>query len=175
MKERIKNDLSQKFNKTTVWIHWLTALIIFVLILSSFKLLGFDLVERLVMIVTHLLLGSLIFIFTATRTYLLFSAEQPEHLKTGSKFIDKLAVWNHYFFYLLLLVISVMGVLAMLKGNYIEGLFVGLDNILPQAEIPILKLHVLLSFILLLNLIIHILGVIKHYIFTRENTLKRII
>ncbi len=176
MKVKVNNDLNQKFSKGTIWTHWLTALLILVLILSSLKTAGFESVERMGIITIHLLLGSLVFVFTIIRSFLLIKIEQPEHLKTGSKFIDKIVVGNHYLFYLLLFAISIMGIVAMVTGNYIESISSGsIENIIPQKEIPILKYHVLMTFLVVLLVIMHIIGVIKHYILTKENTLKRII
>ena len=97
------------------------------------------------------------------------------HLKTGSKFVDKLVVGNHYLFYLLLFTISIMGIVVIFTGNYIEGLSSGsIESIIPPKEIPILKYHVLITFFVVLLVVMHVIGVIKHYIFTKENTLKRI-
>ncbi|OQY02709.1 MAG: hypothetical protein B6I20_06660 [Bacteroidetes bacterium 4572_117] len=176
MKIKIENDLNQKFSKGTIWLHWLTALLILILVLSSFKIAGFGSIERMQMIKMHLLIGSFVFIFTIIRTYLFFNTKQPEHLKTGSKFIDKLAIWNHYLLYILLFVISIMGIVVIFTGNYIEGISSGsIDNIIPQKEISILKYHVLITFLAVLLVIMHVIGVIKHYIFTKENTLKRIL
>ena len=95
MKIKVNNDLNQKFSKGTFWTHWLTALLIFVLILSSLQIGGFESVERMGIIKIHLLLGSFVFVFTIIRSFLLFKIKQPEHLKTGSKFVDELVVWNH--------------------------------------------------------------------------------
>ena len=173
---KIKNDLNQKYGWGTIWTHWLTALLILVLVFSSFQVAGFESLERMGTIKTHLLLGGLVFIFTIIRSILLFKTKQPDYIKTGSKFIDKLVVGNHYLFYLLLFTISIMGIMVLFTGNYIEGLSSGnIENIVPQKEIPILKYHVLITFFVVLLAFIHIIGVMKHYIFTKENTLKRIL
>ncbi|RLD65101.1 MAG: hypothetical protein DRI95_09425 [Bacteroidetes bacterium] len=175
MKVKVNNDLNQKFSKGTIWTHWLTALLILVLVLSSLKTAGFESMERMTIITLHLLLGSLVFVFTIIRSILLYKTKQPVHLKTGSKFVDKLVVGNHYLFYLLLFTISIMGIVVIFTGNYIEGLSSGsIESIIPPKEIPILKYHVLITFFVVLLVVMHVIGVIKHYIFTKENTLKRI-
>ena len=176
MNNKVKNDLSQKFSKGTILIHWITALLVLILVLSVLDVSGFATIHRMKMIKIHLIIGSLVFIFTIIRTVLLFKTKQPLHLKTGSKFIDKLAVWNHYLLYALLLVISIMGIVILISGNYFEGISSGnLDKIVEQKEIPMLKYHVLITLFVILLVIMHVFGVIKHFIFTKENTLKRII
>ncbi len=176
MKKKFKNDLNQKFSRGTIWTHWLTVLLILVLILSSLKIAGFESMERMTIITIHLLLGSSVFFFTIVRSILLFKNKQPEHLKTGSRFIDKLVVWNHYSFYLLLFTISIMGIVVMFTGNYIEGISSGnIENIVSPKEIALLKYHVLITLLVVFLVVIHVIGVIKHYVFTKENTLKRIL
>lgn len=169
----IKNDLTQKFGRGIIWVHWLTVLLILIIVLSSLKIGGFEFVEKSTMTKIHILFGSLVFIFTITRSFLLFKSKQPDSLKTGSKFVDKLAVWNHYLFYVLLFAISATGIVIMFTGHYLEFLSSGnIDDIVKTSS---LKYHVLMAFLVILLLIMHVIGVVKHYIFTKENTLKRII
>ncbi|MEN8123324.1 MAG: cytochrome b/b6 domain-containing protein [Bacteroidota bacterium] len=175
MGTKIKNDLNQKYGRGIIWTHWLTALLILVLVLSSLKMAGFESIDRMGIIIMHLIIGSSVFLLTIARSFLFFKTKQPDHLKTGSKFVDKFVVWNHYLFYVLLFVISIMGIVVVISGNYIEGISRwNLENIIPPKEIPMLKYHVLVTLFIVLFAIIHILGVAKHYIFTKENTLKRI-
>ncbi len=175
-KKKVKNDLNQRFNKGIIWTHWLTALLIFALIALSLNTVGEQYLGKETIFKIHLFLGSFVFIFTIIRSYILLKAKQPDSLKTGSWFVDKLVVWNHYLFYLLLFAVSITGIAIMLTGNNIEAFISGnIDKIASPEDMPLLKYHVLIIAFLLLLLIIHIIGVIKHYIFTKENTLKRII
>ena len=168
----IKNDLTQKFSKGTIWVHWLTAFLILIIVFSSLKIGGFEFVEKSTMTKIHILLGSLVFIFTIIRSFLLFKSKQPDSLKTGSKFVDKLAIWNHYIFYVLLFTISITGIVILFTGHYLE--FLSSGNIDDITKTSSLKYHVLMAFVVILLLIMHVIGVVKHYIFTKENTLKRI-
>ena len=172
MKTKVNNDLNQKFSRGTIWTHWLTALLIIVLVLSSLKIAGFESVEKSILVRMHLFIGSFVFILTIIRSFLLFRTKQPDNLKTGSRFVDKLAIWNHYAFYIFLFVISITGIVILFNGHYLDFLKSG--NINSIIKTSILKYHVLMAFFVVLLLIIHIIGVLKHYVFTKENTLKRI-
>jgi len=174
MKADINNNLDQKFSQPMIWIHWITALLITILVLSSLKVGGFDSIERGSVIKLHLILGSLVFVLTVIRSFYLFREKQPDNLKTGSKFMDRLIEWNHIFFYFLLFAISVMGFVVVIDGHYIQGLLNGMESISPQHEISMLKYHVLATLFIVLLALMHVMGVIKHLVFTRENTLKRI-
>ena len=172
MKTKVNNDLNQKFSRGTIWIHWLTALLIIILVLAGLKVAGFESVEKSTLVKMHLFIGSFVFVLTIIRSYLLFKTKQPDHLKTGSRFIDKLAIWNHYAFYIFLFVISITGIVIIINGHYPE--FLNSGNINDITKTSTLKYHVLMAFFVVLLLIIHVIGVIKHYLFTKENTLKRI-
>lgn len=175
MKTAIQNDLTQKFSKGTIFTHWVSALLILTLFPLGKYMVDIDPVEKMNMIKIHAVLGMLVFILTIYRSWLFFKAQRPVHLKTGSNFNDKLAVWIHNVFYFLLIGISFSGIGTMILGGYGNALMS--DNpslILKKDEILPLKGHEIMSLIMMILLAMHVIGVIKHYIFTKENTLKRI-
>lgn len=175
MKEKIQNDLSQKFSKGTVVIHWLTAILILTLFPLGKYMSGLDPAEKMGLIKIHAILGIVIFLLTIFRTWLFFKAPRPVDLKTGSKFNDKLAVWIHNIFYFVLFAISISGIATMILGGYGDALSSGNATLIKDSlEIAPLKGHGLLAFIMMVLLVLHVVGFIKHLILTKENTLKRI-
>ena len=87
-----------------------------------------------------------------------------------------LAVWIHNIFYLLLFGLAISGLATMILGGYGEAIKTGnIDSILSTTEITPLKPHGILANIMMILLVLHILGFLKHLISTKENTLKRII
>lgn len=155
---KLKNDLEKKYPGTIIWTHWLSAIFITVLILASLNFPGFSSLNPGTLFLLHLGSGSLVFIFTIIRSISLLRKKQPAHLQTGSAFMDKLIVWNHWAMYFMIYMVSGMGIIAMVQGH----------------GAPILKYHVLAAFIIVLLALMHIAGFIKHLIFAKENTLKRI-
>lgn len=64
----------------------------------------------------------------------------------------------------------------MIFGGYGEAVQSGnLELIKTHAEIPPLKGHGILALLMMILFVLHVIGVVKHYILTKENTLKRII
>jgi len=172
----IKNDLTKKFSKTTRITHGLTALLILALFPMGKYMEGLEISEKMGLVKIHAILGILVFILTIIRTVSFFKHERPADLKTGSKFNDKLAVWIHNIFYFLLFGIAVSGLATMILGGYGEALKTGIvDTIKPHSEIQPLKPHGIMATIMMILLIMHIVGFIKHLILKKENTLKRII
>ena len=175
MKEQIKNDLTQKYSKGTIAIHWITALLILTLFPLGKYMEGLQPEEKMGLIKIHAILGVLVLILTTVRSFLFFKKKRPDDLKTGSKFNDKLAIWIHNIFYFILFAIAFSGIATMVLGGYGDALQSNnFELIKEQSEIPSLKPHGIMATIMMILLVMHVIGVIKHYIFTKENTLKRI-
>ncbi len=173
-KEDINNDLSHKYGKSNIVIHWLTAVLILALFPMGKYMEDSTASEKLGLVKIHAILGIVVFILTIARSYLFFKSKRPDDIKTGSKFNDKLAVWIHNAFYFLLIGISIAGSATLFGGGYVDALKSGnSDLILSKENIAPLKAHGLLATIMIILLVFHVVGVIKHYIMTKENTLKR--
>ena len=175
MKKTIQNDLTQKYSKATIATHWLTALLILILFPLGKYMENIETSEKMGLITIHVILGIIVFVLTIVRTRSFFKHERPSNLETGSKFNNKLTVWIHNVFYIILFILSISGLAVMVLGGYAEALQSNAPELIKnRSEITPMKVHGITSFIMMVLLVLHILGVLKHYIFTKENTLKRI-
>lgn len=175
MNKKIKNDLTKKYSKGTIVIHWITALLILTLFPLGKYMEGLHPEEKMGLIKIHAILGIIVLILTVVRSFLFFKRKRPADLKTGSKFNDKLAIWIHNIFYFILFAIAFSGISTMILGGYGEALQSNNFRLIKdRADIAPLKPHGIMALIMMLLLVMHVIGVIKHYIFTKENTLKRI-
>lgn len=105
-----------------------------------------------------------------------FKSKRPADLKINSKINDKLTVWVHNLFYILLFAITISGIASILSGGYVEALeSQNIQYIKAEQNIKALGGHELLALIILILVLAHVTGVIKHYIKNKENTLKRIL
>lgn len=173
--ETIKNDLSQKFSKGIIVPHWLSALLILMLFIQGLYMKELEMSEKMGLIKSHAIMGILVLILTINRTISLFKSKRPEHLKTGSKFNDKLVIWIHKILYFLIYAIIISGVSTVFLGGYGEALQTGnIDLIKSFEEIPPLEPHGIMSMVMMALVLAHIAGFLKHLIFKKENTLKRI-
>lgn len=176
MKKTIQNDLTQKYSKATIATHWLTALLILILFPLGKYMERIEPSEKMGLITVHAILGIIVFVLTIVRTRSFFKNERPTDLETGSKFNNKLTVWIHNVFYIILFVLSISGIAVMLLGGYAEALQSSAPELIKnRSEITPMKVHGITSLIMMILLVLHVLGVLKHYIFTKENTLKRIV
>ncbi len=172
----IKNNLLEKYSKAIIIIHWLSFLLIMVLIPIGFLMANMEGGElRLVLLRVHVILGILVFILTLLRVWFFFTHKRPSRLQTGSWLHDKLIVWIENSFYFILILLSTSGIATIIFGNFAEAIKKSDISLLPQTyDIPPSMAHKALAIILIILLLGHVGGVINHYIKTRENTLKRI-
>ncbi|MCL6266915.1 cytochrome b [Flagellimonas myxillae] len=176
MKRKIQNNLSQKYSRGIIAIHWITALLILALFPLGKYMSSLEPSEKMGLLKIHAIFGAVVFFLTLLRSYFFFKSKRPNDLKTGSKFNDKLAVLIHNLFYFLLIGIALAGFAVMVLGGYVDALKSGnLDLILSNTELASLKAHGLLATIMMILLVLHVVGVMKHYLLTKENTLKRIL
>jgi len=166
----------QKYTLATRIVHWVSALLIIGLFILGKYLSGLEGAQKLQLVPIHASLGFLLFLITLYRVLLFFKAPKPAEVDTGTKFNNTLVKVIHNGFYVLLLLISISGISTMVLGGYPDAL----DNanaalIIDKSLLPQLKAHELLANITMLLVVVHVAGVIKHYVFTKENILKRMI
>ncbi|WP_075343721.1 cytochrome b [Tenacibaculum agarivorans] len=172
---KTNNNLEIKYSKGTIVIHWISSILILLLFPMGKYMSDLDPVDKFSLIKIHAILGFIVFIATIIRSIIFFKYKRPEDLKTGSKLNDRLTIWIHNSFYFLLLIISLSGIASMINGGYIDAFKQNSVELIKSPEMILpLKSHDLFATIMMILLILHVIGVIKHYILTKENTLKRI-
>lgn len=116
------NDLNQKYSSARIAIHWISTILILILFPLGKYTTSIEGEEKLSLIQTHALLGLAVLILTLIRTWLFFKSKRLANLKTNSKINDKLIVWDHNLFYILLFAITISGIPSILSGGYVEAL-----------------------------------------------------
>jgi len=170
----VNNDLTQKYTKGNVIIHWLTAILIITLFPLGKYLEELEAADKMGLLKIHAILGLTVLVLTIIRSFMYFKSSRPPHLKTGSTINDKIMVWIHMAFYILMLGIGLSGVATMILGGYGNGLMANDPSLFANhGELPSLGAHNTMATILIVLLGMHVVGVIKHYVLTKENALKR--
>lgn len=168
----------EKYNKKTVWIHWVTALLIGASIVTgmNMKEAEHDL-GKLTLYRLHFSVGFSIFILTIIRVVVLFKSVKPQALKVKPSH-QFLISFVHYGFYFVLLWMSISGIASLFLQGILPALKSGLLIDLPKINDgnihPIMLSHKIIAKFVLVLLIFHVGGVIMHFLKKKENTLKRI-
>ncbi len=100
----------------------------------------------------------------------------PALLDSLSAAEKKLATAGHHALYLLMILVPVTGVLMALYSKYglkwfCTDLFAGLDN--PAMRDTFKEAHELLGVVMLVVIIVHVLGAIKHKFIDKDGTMDR--
>lgn len=173
---QVNNDLTQKYSKGQILIHWLTAILIIGLFPLGKYWEELEATEKMGVLKIHAILGLVVFVLTIIRSVMYFKSTRPPHLKTGSAMNDKLMVWIHNAFYFLMLGIGLSGIATMILGGYKDGLLANDPSLFANHEkLPSLAAHSTMATILMVLLVLHVAGVVKHYVLTKENALRRMI
>ncbi len=170
---------STKYSNRTVWVHWISALLIFGLIYTGITM------EHAVhnpnkfgLYKLHFALGFGVFILTILRTIALLRDKRPDPLKSVKPIHQRFISFVHYGFYVVIIWMCVSGMWSLfLEGivpSLISGKFENLPEISSDGFHPIMLSHHIVAKFVFLLLIFHVVGFFVHLIRKGENTLKRI-
>ena len=194
------SDKSQQYNNVAILLHWLIGLaIIFMLILGIFmtdipkeapKQISFDIFNlgiyswevteaespRSFYFNFHKSIGVTLFVFVLFRIFWRFTHKPPALLSSMKPWEKRFATTAHHGLYLLMILIPLTGILMSIGSKYGVKWFgikilPGIDST-PMREL-FYEFHEIFGQLLLLILIFHILGALKHSIVDKDGTLRR--
>lgn len=189
-----------RYTKTAVALHWLIAISIFGMFALGWymsglpkeapKQMAYDLFDlglytwqladeaspRTFYFNLHKSLGVTIFALIAIRILWRLTHRPPSLLSTYQAWERKLATATHHLLYLLMVALPVSGVIMATYSKYgIKWFGVpfikGLDNN-PMREV-FKEVHEVIGLIILVMIILHIAGALKHKFIDKDDTLKR--
>lgn len=168
-----------KYSNRTVWIHWVSALLIFGLIYTGINMEhAIHSPEKFSLYKIHFTLGIIVFLLTNIRVVVLIKDKRPIALYPKKSIHQRFIAFVHYGFYAVIIWMCISGILSLfLEGIYpalVSGNFLDLPEINSDGFHPIMLSHHIIAKFVFLLLIFHVLGFLIHLIRKRENTLKRI-
>jgi len=174
---RLTNTLTEYGTISKIF-HWLSAAVLIIQIPLGFYLVDMDFSEkRLTVESLHVTLGISIFYLTLFR--LIYKTINPtpslqKSIFIGQKLIAKL---NHYLLYISILTITISGALKKLYNGEELDIFFSKIEIKDNFELADIfyEIHIIGNFTLIGLITLHILAVIVHKLFFKENLLKRIL
>ena len=167
-----------KYGLLSKLFHWLTAAGLIVQIPLGFYLVALDFDQSRVDIENyHILFGLIIFYVTLVR--LIFKLLTPSPDFNGSAFLGQkfIAKLNHLLLYLNLLTVTTSGILKNLFNGESLIIFFKKINLTYNYELSeqFYSIHILANYALIGLITLHILAVLFHKFFLKENILKRIL
>ncbi len=191
-----------RYTKTAVFLHWLLAICIFGMFALGWymselpkeapKQMAYDLFDwgiyswqlseevspRTFYFNLHKSLGVTIFALILFRIIWRVTHKPPALLASYKAWERKLATGTHHLLYLLMVALPLSGIIMATYSKYgikwFGAEFIkGLDNT-PMREL-FKEVHEIIGVIILLVLILHIVGALKHKFIDRDDTLKRML
>tara|TARA_B100001057_G_scaffold421252_1_gene442073 strand:- start:1175 stop:1699 length:525 start_codon:yes stop_codon:yes gene_type:complete len=172
------DDNIEQYSWFSKFFHWITFLILIVQIPLGFILVRMEFSDlRITIENLHVVAGITVFYVTLIRLIFKFFSQSPKLLPNafvGQKLIAKL---NHVALYVALLTITTSGILKKLfNGEKLNFFFFKLkinDNF--DLADQFYTVHIVSNYTLIILISLHILAVLFHQIFLKENILKRMI
>lgn len=193
-------SVSNRYTKTAVVLHWLIAIAIFGMFALGWymselpkegpKQMGFDLFDlgiytwqlseeatvRTFYFNLHKSIGVTLLALVIFRLFWRIKHKPPALLSSYSAFERKLATGAHHLLYLLMVALPVSGLLMTLYSKYGLKWFgfdflPGLDN--KGLRDAFKESHEIIGIIILVVIVIHILGALKHKFIDKDTTLER--
>lgn len=165
-----------QYSKRMVIIHWLTlALLVVSWLLGD----GLDEARHategatLSAYVTHAVLGGAVLILLVLR--LVFRRKDGTPAPVGTSTMDKVATGVHHILYTLLFLIPVSGMMTVLNSSVGRALMAGDASLLPKKYSGVFahEFHGLLVNLLIVIVVVHVLGAIKHQFILKDGLMNR--
>jgi cytochrome b561 len=193
-------NVSNRYTKTAVVLHWLIAIAIFGMFALGWymselpkeapKQMAYDLFDlgiytwqlaeeaspRTFYFNLHKSIGITLLGLIAFRIFWRITHKPPALLSSYKAFERKLATGAHHLLYLLMVALPVSGIVMAISSKYGVKWFgleflPGLDN--KGLRDAFKEVHEIIGVIILLVIIIHILGALKHKFIDKDTTMQR--
>ena len=164
-----------QYSTRMVIAHWLTL----VLLIAAWFL-GHELDEArheegatLLGYMMHGLVGAAILLLTLARLYFRRADGVPPPV--GATLMDKVAKGIHHLLYTLLLLLPVSGIMTVVTSKVIDALMASDATLLPAkfTGVPAHDVHEILVTVLIVVVVIHVLGAIKHQFIMKDGLMER--
>lgn len=165
----------KKYNKTSIFIHWVSFILILLMVISGkyyqqIKGTSFGALK------VHAVVGLTVALLTIIRVFIHFTQKRPEPLKTNSLLRDKVIVWVQYLFYIVIFILSMTGVLMMLKSGYLEAITTNdLTFKLDEEACQGIHIHRAMVNVFMVLFFAHLAGIFSYILKFRHNIFKRIL
>ena len=167
-----------QYSKRIVIIHWLTlALVIAAWFLGDMLAEATDDNKAtLTGYVIHILVGGTILLLTLARIYFRRSDGTPP-LLADSAINQTVAKTVHYTLYTLLILLPVSGIATLISSGAATALLSGNASLLPKEDdykdLLALEVHETLVTVLIVLVVLHILGAVKHQFIMKDGLMNR--
>lgn len=177
LKSMLKNS-ENKYGLITKTIHWVTALLILMLLCMGFKMTSLPFGEdKLWVYMLHKSLGLTVLLLAFVRVAWHVISKRPSDLPTHATWEKKLAHVVHFLIYVALFAMPLSGWIMSSAGDFTVQFFgINMPDIAPKNEKlfdATLWFHQTMALVIIAVVALHAAGALKHHFIDRDITLKR--
>lgn len=165
----------KKYSKRSIIVHWLT-----LVLLVAAWFLGDSASDArhgegatIAGYMVHILVGGTVLLLTLMR--IIFRRADGIPPPMGDTPMDKVAKGIHHVLYLLLFVLPLSGIMQVLTSDVGKALLAGDASLLPKKfeGVPAHGVHEILVNVLIVVVVVHVLGALKHQFVMKDNIMDR--
>lgn len=160
------------------WIHWLTAILVFIVILLPFvkESLSQYIGGMANLFMIHKSLGVIVFFLTLWRIWVVMKQGVPEVLPKHEKLQRILSKSVQGLIYLLLLILPLSGYLMSSRGiNFLGILQISAIELPNDIYVFFHSVHIVAAYLMIILLCLHIIAAIYHHFWVKDNVLKSMV
>lgn len=167
-----------RYHPLLVALHWLIALMIIGMLIGGFfvvsKMPNSD-PGKVQLMMGHMIGGVSILTLILIRLGVRLSTARPAPAETGNSLLDKLGRFNHYAFYVVVIVIAVSGIATAKISGLSETVFNHTGAALPEEFdiYPTFRVHAIMNLLLAALVILHIAAALWHQFIRGDGLLRR--
>ncbi len=172
----MSDSITLQYSWLTKFFHWFTLLLLIAQIPMGFILVRLDFSDlRITIENVHVIVGISIFYITLFRLIYKFFSKSPKLMPEAFFGQNLIAKLNHFALYVALLTITTSGILKKLFNGEKLNFFIFKLRIEDNFDLAdqFYNVHVISNYTLIVLISLHILAVLFHQIFLKENILKR--
>ena len=157
----------RRYSNISLMIHWLSALLIIVLFVMGKIMEEMKNPEKLPLVKIHIIMGFSVLLLTIFRLYLL-SKDNIAPLITNNTLKNKLIQYVKNGLYALIITACISGIVSMYWGGYEEAILLNNSSLIVKEGVYSLKIHGFATFLIMVLLVFHIVGVANFYLLKKK-------
>ena len=167
-----------RYHPLLVALHWLIALMLIGMLIGGFlvvsKMPNSD-PGKVQLLMGHMIGGVSILTLILIRLGVRLSTAKPAPAETGNPLLDKLGRFNHYAFYVVVIVIAVSGIATAKISGLSETVFNHTGAPLPEhfGIYPTFRVHAIMNLLLVALVALHIVAALWHQFIRGDGLFRR--
>lgn len=165
----------KQYSKRMVIVHWLTLVMLIVAWYFGHELDEARHEEGATLIgyIAHALVGGAVLLLAILRLY--FRRKDGTPPPVGESLMDKVAKGVHHGLYAVLVLLPVSGMMTVVNSDVGKALLAGDAALLPKKFSGVVphEVHEILVTVLIVLVVVHLLGAIKHQFITKDGLMER--